>query len=300
MTRKLTVLLATTSAVTAANVYLNQPLLGAAAASFGLAPDALGTVPTATQLGYAAGILLLVPAGDSHDRRRLILGLGTASALALAACALSTGAAALTVASFAVGLLSPVPQLVTPLAAALAGKDGVAAGRGRIVGVVQGGLLVGVLASRAYAGALAEMVGWRAVYGCSCVLTLLLMLVLRRRLPYVPVVGGIGYRAGLVSLPGLFATYSLVRRITVSGALAGIAFGAFWTALTFLLEAEYGLGPSAIGRPGLAGGGRQRGQPRCAESLVRPHGVCDIVGGNSRQGVNGACRVATRTAVPNA
>lgn len=82
-------LLAVTSAVTAANVYLNQPLLGAAAASFGVAPDVLGAVPTATQLGYAAGILLLVPAGDSHDRRRLILGLGTASALALAACALA-------------------------------------------------------------------------------------------------------------------------------------------------------------------------------------------------------------------
>ncbi|MET7493165.1 MFS transporter [Streptomyces sp900116325] len=166
MIQKLTVPLATTSAVTAANVYLNQPLLGAVAASFGVAPDALGTVPTATQLGYAAGILLLVPAGDSRDRRRLILGLGTASALALAACAVSTGVCALIVSSFAVGLLSPVPQLVTPLAVALAGN----AGRGRIVGTVQGGLLIGVLASRAYAGGAGRtgrMAGRLRVFRCA-------------------------------------------------------------------------------------------------------------------------------------
>ncbi|MGW3690889.1 MFS transporter [Streptomyces sp. NPDC005125] len=243
MNQKLTVLLATTSAVTAANVYLNQPLLGAVAASFGVAPDALGAVPTATQLGYAAGILLLVPAGDSRDRRRLILGLGTASALALAACAVSTGVWALIVSSFAVGLLSPVPQLVTPLAVALAGN----AGRGRIVGTVQGGLLIGVLASRAYAGALGELVGWRPVYGCSAALTLLLMLALRRTLPYVPAAGDIGYRATLSSLPRLFAAHRLVRRITLSGALVGIAFGAFWTALTFLLEGYYRRGPTVIG-----------------------------------------------------
>jgi predicted MFS family arabinose efflux permease len=249
--QKLTVLLATTSAVTAANVYLSQPLLGAAAASFGLAPDALGAVPTATQLGYAAGILLLVPAGDSHDRRRLILGLGTASAVALAACALSTCATALIVSNFAVGLLSPVPQLVTPLAVALADGGGAAAGRGRIVGTVQSGLLIGVLASRTYAGALGELLGWRAVYGCSCALTLLLILVLRRRLPYVPAAGDNGYGATLASLPRLFAAHPLVRRITVSGALVGIAFGAFWTALTFLLEGHYRFGPAAIGLFGL-------------------------------------------------
>lgn len=246
--RRLTLLLATTSAVTAANVYLSQPLLGTVAASLGAGPDTLGAVPTATQLGYAVGIPLLVPAGDTHDRRRLILGLGAASTVALAACALAPTLWWLVVASFALGLLSPVPQLVTPLAVALAEERGTSPGR--VVGTVQGGLLVGVLASRAYAGGFAELAGWRGVYACSCALTLLLVLVLRRALPYVPPRGATAYRTALASLPRL-AAHPLVWRIVLSGGLVGIAFGVFWTTLTFLLEGDYHYGPARIGLFGL-------------------------------------------------
>ncbi|WP_239115231.1 MFS transporter [Planotetraspora kaengkrachanensis] len=297
--RRLIALLAATSAVTAANVYLNQPLLGAVAASLGVGRDTLGAVPTATQLGYAAGILLLVPAGDGHDRRRLILGLGTASAFALAACALSPSAWFLIVSSFAVGLLSPVPQLVTPLAVALAGGDtgrdtaGDTAGdtggdkgdggraRGRIVGVVQGGLLVGVLASRAYSGAFAEVAGWRAVYGCSCALTLVLVIVLRRALPHVPAAARISYRATLASLPKLFVSRPLIRRITISGALVGIAFGAFWTTLTFLLERQYHFGSSTIGLFGLVAAASALASPyagRMTERLGRRRALAVLIG----------------------
>lgn len=183
-------LLAVAAAVTAANVYLNQPLLDAIARSLGADAGTLGALPTVTQAGYAAGILLLVPAGDSHDRRRLILTLGWGSAAALAVCAVAPSVWCLLVAGFALGVLSPVPQLLTPLAVALAdASGGPAAGRGRIVGTVQGGLLVGVLASRAYAGALAELAGWRTVYGVSCLATLGLMAVLRRALPPLPAAG---------------------------------------------------------------------------------------------------------------
>ncbi|MFI6873929.1 MFS transporter [Streptomyces sp. NPDC050400] len=244
-TRTPTLLLAVTCAVTAANVYLCQPLLGPVAASLGTRPDALGAVPTATQLGYAAGILLIVPAGDSHDRRRLILGLGTACAVALAACAAAPTAGWLTAASLAVGVCSPVPQLVTPLAVALSTGDG-----GRTVGVVQGGLLVGVLASRAYAGSLADLAGWRCVYAGSALLTLLLVAVLARTLPTAPSAARGSYRTALASLPRL-ARHPLVARTVLSGALVGIAFGAFWTALTFLLTDTYGMGATAVGLFGL-------------------------------------------------
>ncbi|WP_280722019.1 MFS transporter [Kitasatospora sp. MAA4] len=247
LTRPLLLLLAATSAVTAANVYLSQPLLGAAARSLRVGPEALGAVPTATQLGYAAGIALLVPAGDSHDRRRLILALCAASTLALAAAALAPTAGWLVLASFAIGVLSPVPQLVAPLAVAL--SDGQP--RGKVVGVLQGGLLVGVLASRSYAGALAEAAGWRSVYWCSAAATLLLTLVLRWTLPAAPPSHGAGYRATVRSLPRVFAAYPLVRRITLSGALVGASFGAFWTALTFLLDEHYRYGPTGVGLFGL-------------------------------------------------
>lgn len=261
--------------MTAANVYLGQPILGPVADSLGTSPDALGAVPTATQLGYALGILLVVPAGDSHDRRRIVLALGTASAVALAACALAPSAAFLVVASFVVGLCSPVPQLITPLAVALAdGGDG-GPGRGRTVGAVQGGLLVGVLASRAYAGALAELAGWRTVYVASCLLTLALMGVLARRLPTVPGRATGSYREVLRSLPGL-ARQPLVARVVVSGALVGIAFGAFWTTLTFLVTDTYGLGSTAAGMFGLVAAVSALASPyagRGAERLGRRRAI---------------------------
>ncbi|MFE6892598.1 MFS transporter [Streptomyces sp. NPDC057694] len=268
--RSLTLLLAVTCAVTAANVYLCQPLPAAVAASFGVRPDAVGAVATATQLGYAAGILLIVPAGDSHDRRRIVLTLGVSGAAALAACALAPSVTLLTVAGFAVGVCSPVPQLVTPLAVATAAERR-GSGRGRAVGAVQGGLLVGVLASRAYAGALADLVGWRAVYGVSCLLTLALVGVLARTLPAVPATAPSSYGAVLASLPGL-VRQPLVARVVTSGALVGIAFGAFWTALAFLLTGRHHLGPAAVGLFGLVAAVSALASPyagRLAERLGR-------------------------------
>ncbi|MFF9478540.1 MFS transporter [Streptomyces sp. NPDC014733] len=275
-------LLAVAAAVTAANVYLNQPLLDAVARSFGAGAGTLGALPTVTQAGYAAGILLLVPAGDSHDRRRLILTLGWGSAAALAVCAVAPTVWCLLVAGFALGVLSPVPQLLTPLAVALADASG-ATGRGRIVGTVQGGLLVGVLASRAYAGALAELAGWRTVYGVSCLLTLGLMAVLRRTLPQIPVAApatGAGYRATLASLPRLWWR-PVVRVVTVSGALVGVAFGAFWTALTFLLADGHGLDPARIGLFGLVAAASAAASPaagRLAERWGRRGATAALTG----------------------
>lgn len=133
-------MLATAAAVTAANVYLSQPLLASLARSFEAGPDLLGAVPMATQLGYAAGILLLVPAGDSGDRRRLILRLGAASTVALVACASAPTVRWLIMASFALGLLSPSRSWWRrspsrwPRQAKTAGPAGPAAARARVAG----------------------------------------------------------------------------------------------------------------------------------------------------------------------
>jgi predicted MFS family arabinose efflux permease len=245
-TRRTAALLAVTSAVTAANVYLNQPLLTVAALSLHTAPDLLGAVPTATQLGYAGGIALIVPAGDGRHRRRMILILCAGSVLALAACALAPTAGWLIAASFVLGLLSPVPQLVAPLAVAL--SDG---RRGRAVGTVQAGLLLGVLVARTYSGTLAQLCGWRGVYATSAVLTLLLTLVLIRALPSAGLSATARYHDTLASLPQLFAAHPLVRRVTLSGALVGVSFGAFWTALAFLLQQHYHADSATVGLFGL-------------------------------------------------
>ena len=275
LTRSLTLLLAGASAVTAANVYINQPFLGSAAASLHVAPDLLGAVPSATQLGYAAGILLLVPVGDSHDRRRLICALGAASALALAATALATSITWLVAASCVVGLLSPVPQLVAPLAVAIGGGQR----QGRIVGTIQSGLLLGVLGSRAYSGALAEVVGWRAVYWCSAAMTLLITIILWRALPSAPSTRRMTYRALMASLPPLVTSHPAIARVAISGSLVGVAFGAFWTTLTFLLEQHYHYGSAIVGLFGLVAAASALASPvagRLADRLGQRTGLAAV------------------------
>ncbi|WP_269857191.1 MFS transporter [Streptomyces sp. RPT161] len=271
--RALTVTLALACAITSSNIYINQPVLTEMARSLGVSDGAMGAVPTATQFGYALGILLLVPLGDTRDRRKLILGLSAAATVALAATALAPNLAVLTVCSLLLGVLTPVPQIVIPLAVALAPGEG----RGRIVGILQGGLLVGLLASRAYAGALADLVGWRWVYGCSVGLMIALEVILFLTLPR-GVAGGapLGYRELLRSLPHTFAQSTLVRRVCVSGALVGVSFGAFWTTLAFVLQDSYGYGPGIAGLFGLVAAASALASPRAGR-------MADRVGGRRTQ-----------------
>ncbi|MDF3291653.1 MFS transporter [Streptomyces silvisoli] len=271
--RALTVTLALACAITSSNIYINQPVLTEMARSLGVSDGAMGAVPTATQFGYALGILLLVPLGDTRDRRKLILGLSAAATVALAATALAPNLAVLTVCSLLLGVLTPVPQIVIPLAVALAPGEG----RGRIVGILQGGLLVGLLASRAYAGALADLVGWRWVYGCSVGLMIALEVILFLTLPR-GVTGGapLGYRELLRSLPHTFAQSTLVRRVCVSGALVGVSFGAFWTTLAFVLQDSYGYGPGIAGLFGLVAAASALASPRAGR-------MADRVGGRRTQ-----------------
>jgi predicted MFS family arabinose efflux permease len=248
LTRRMTLLLAVTCAVTSSNIYLAQPMLALVARELHVSDGAVGIVPTATQVGYALGILLLVPLGDVRNRRGLILSMMAATTIALAAAALATSLAWLAVAGFAIGLLTPIPQLVLPLGVALAGGKR----RGRVVGVLQAGLLVGLLASRAYAGALGQLLGWRDVYWCSVLMMIGVGLVLLRALPSAPASANAArYPALLGSLPTLLVSSRLVRGVCLSGLLIGLAFGAFWNTLSFVLQRDYGFGPAVVGLFGL-------------------------------------------------
>ncbi|MGW2601502.1 MFS transporter [Streptomyces klenkii] len=267
--RTLMIVLTLACAITSSNIYINQPVLTDMASSFGVSEGAMGAVPTATQYGYALGILLLVPLGDTRDRRKLILSLGAATTVALAAAALSPDLAVLTVVSFLLGALTPIPQIVVPLAVALTGGQA----KGRVVGVLQGGLLVGLLASRAYAGALADLVGWRWVYGCSVVLMAMLLVLLFFALPKgITGSAAMPYSDLLKSLPKLFRGSPLVRRVCTSGALVGVSFGAFWTTLAFVLQDSYGYGPGIAGLFGLVAAASALGSPRAGRLADRKGG----------------------------
>jgi predicted MFS family arabinose efflux permease len=223
--------MALASGVAVANIYYNQPMLGVIHRAF---PGSTipGLIPTATQIGYAAGLLLLLPLGDLMDRRRVIVGqfIGLALALVMAACA--PNAAALLAASVLVGAGSAVAQQIVPFAASLAAPDS----RGRAIGTVMSGLLCGILLSRTVAGFVAAHLGWRQMFWLSVPLALstaaLMALVLPRRKPHALV----GYAEALRSLAHLWRSEPRLRSATLGQAGLFASFSVFWTILALRLE----------------------------------------------------------------
>src|SRR6201994_3910999 len=175
----MTLVMAIACGVAVANIYYNQPLLGIMEDAFPGQVAVIGLVPTATQLGFAAGLLLLVPLGDRFERRRLILIQLAALTVSLAAAALAPDAWSLVVASALVGVTSSVAQQIVPFAAELAEPSR----RGATIGVVMSGLLCGILFGRALAGGVADHYGWRAMYWLSLLLVIAVGLLLAAILP---------------------------------------------------------------------------------------------------------------------
>lgn len=248
--RRLLWLLAVAACLTVANLYYSQPLLPLIGGALHASPRGAGLISTATQVGYAVGMLLLVPLGDSLERRRLIVVMTAAVAVALVAVAASPTLGALWATSLLLGATTIVPQLVVPFAAAVVPD----ATRGRVVGLVMSGLLIGVLLSRTASGLLAAHVGWRATYVLAAGLMLLLALVLRLALPSQSPASRTPWRALLATLPALVRDEPLLRRHALLGACTFGAFSVFWTTLAFhLARPPLGYGSDVAGLFGLVG-----------------------------------------------
>ena len=153
-------LLATGAGLAAATIYYSQPLLGVLGSEFHASAAAIGLVPTLTQLGYALGLLLLAPLGDRFDRRRIILGKSAVLSLALLLAAAAPNTQLLLLASLLIGVAATLAQDLVPAAAALAPESS----RGKTVGTVMTGLLLGILLSRVVSGFVAEHAGWRSIF----------------------------------------------------------------------------------------------------------------------------------------
>lgn len=225
-------LLAFTAGAVVANLYYNQPLLPEIGRTFGIVDGRIGLVSTASQIGYAAGLLFFVPLGDVIERRKLIVVLLGCVAASLAAAAVAQNVVWLGIASFAVGATTIVPQLVIPFAAGLVEPSS----RGRIVGRVMGGLLIGILAARVIAGAVGAVAGWRTMFALAAALMVILAFVLSRQLPTEPSRAPVPYRQLMTSLVTVARTQWIVRDAGLIGALSFFAFSAFWTTLAFRLE----------------------------------------------------------------
>jgi predicted MFS family arabinose efflux permease len=251
--RWLFALLAFAAGATVANLYYNQPLLAALAASFGVSEGAVGAIPMLTQLGYGLGMLGLVPLGDRLERRGLIVATTAASGLVLLGVAAAPSLAWLSGLSLLLGLASMVPQAIVPYAAAAARPEE----RGAAVGTVVSGLLVGILLSRTASGLLGARFGWRAVYVMAAVLMLALSIALRALLPAQRPEREVPWGELYRSLGALVRREPVLRRHSVLGALTFGAFSVFWSTLSFHLEAlpeHYGSAVAgAFGVVGVAG-----------------------------------------------
>jgi predicted MFS family arabinose efflux permease len=242
--------MAVTCAVTVANLYYAQPLLHSIARSLHVSQGSASLLVTASQLGYAAGLLFIVPAGDITRRRPLLTGLLAACAVTLVGCALAPNLPALAVAAMLAGITSVVVQMLVPYAATLAGD----AERGKVIGTLMGGLLIGILLSRTFAGVVAGLAGWRAVYGVAAAAMALTAIMLRRALPDHGPQLAISYRAQLRGVLDIaFAEPALRWRSLIAVCGFG-SFGCFWTTVTFLLASpQYGFSQLEIGLFALVG-----------------------------------------------
>jgi predicted MFS family arabinose efflux permease len=251
LSRITTLIFAIAAGLSVANIYFAQPLLGSMAQDFGIVPAAIGLVVTLTQLGYGLGLIFIVPLGDLVDRRKLVVGQGLLSVIALIAVASARTETALFAGMAAVGLLAVVVQVLVSFAATLAAPDE----RGKAVGLVTSGVVIGILGARFVAGMLADLGGWRAVYLTSAFLTLAMTGLLWRVLPRnLPPDSTDNYAATLRSIPLLFITDHLLLVRGILALLIFAAFSTFWTSLVLPFSAApFDYSHTQIGLFGLVG-----------------------------------------------
>jgi len=246
----LILLMSVATGLAVASNYYAQPLLDTIARAFSLSASSAGFIVTAAQLGYAAGLLFLVPLGDMFERRRLIVSMTLLAAGGMLITASSQSLTMMIIGTSLTGLFSVVAQILVPLAATLAAPDK----RGKVVGTIMSGLLLGILLARTVAGLLASLGGWRTVYWVASVLMVIMALALWRGLPKVKQENHLNYPQLLGSVFSLFTQDKLLRTRALLGCFTFANFSILWTSMAFLLASPpFNYSEGMIGLFGLAG-----------------------------------------------
>ena len=232
-----------------ANNYYNQPLLNLIARDFGVSEAAVSNVPLFTQLGYAFGLLFIIPLGDKFPRKKMVMVDFIAIIIGLLAMALAPSLPVLIISGFVVGFSCVVPQVFVPMAAQLAKPEN----KGSAIGIVMSGLLIGILGSRFISGYVGEYFGWRAMYFAATGMMILLWILLKIKLPELQPDFKGSYKELMLSTWHYFKTESPVRLAALRGGLGFAGFSAFWTTLVFVMEDNFNYGSGIAGAFGLLG-----------------------------------------------
>ena len=246
----LVALMALATGVAVASNYYAQPLLHTIAGQFGISNGAAGSVVTVAQLSYALGLLLLVPLGDMFERKKLIVVMALLSAAGMVLTALASNLALVLLGTALTGMFSVVAQILLPFSAILAAP----AERGKVVGHVMTGLLLGILLARTVAGYLSAIGGWQTVYWFGAAMMCLTALALARALPRYHQPAGLPYPRLLMSVLRLLVDEPVLRMRALLGAIVFAVFSILWTSISFLLSAApYHYDDGTIGLFGLVG-----------------------------------------------
>lgn len=230
----LIILLATACGIIVANLYYAQPLIGVISNEIGLSNSSAGLIVTLTQIGYVVGLLFLVPLGDIVENKKLILILLFLSAFALISMVFVKSATLLLIASFFIGLGSVAAQVLVPLVSYLSSENA----RGRVVGNVMSGLLLGIMLARPISSLVADMWGWNAIFALSATVIIVLAFVLSKVLPTRKPQVKTNYIALLNSMWQLLRTTPILRRRAIYHACVFGAFSLFWTTVPLLLSSS--------------------------------------------------------------
>ena len=240
-------LMATAAGVSVANIYYNQPILNDIAASLHMNETEAGSIAVLSQTGYGLGLFFLIPLGDKVNRKRLVVSLLSALFLFLLFTAFSASRLQIQMASLFVGFLSVSAQIILPMAATLN-----KASRGKTLGTVFSGILIGILAARVFSGFVAHWLGWRYVYLISAVLVLIIDVLIFFFLPNVATAFTGNYARLMISVLQQVKRFALLRQSALIGALVFGLFCSFWTTFTFHLSgAPFHYGSDTIGLFGL-------------------------------------------------
>jgi predicted MFS family arabinose efflux permease len=236
-------------AVGVSTMYYNQPLLLEMGRTYGVTAGRTGFVAVATQIGYAVGLLAFVPLGDVLERRSLMMRMYGLVAIALILVALAPSINLLIAGSVLIGMFASVTHVALPIAPDLVSHEQ----RGRAIGTVMTGLLLGILLARTFAGWVSGIHGWRWVFVVAAVINAAFVPLIKRVMPKLPPKQKLRYSDAMKSLWTLFRTQPLLRESSLIGALVFASFSCFWTTLAFLLHSHYGMGAGVAGTFGVVG-----------------------------------------------